>query len=177
MAFDSIRIRGDARLNRSLRELSRLGTNKKQVHAAMAATVMSWALRNFDTKGSKLKDGRWPKASLNTFLSRKKGVGHLLLDKGKLRGSLNQAVTQRRAAVGFSDKKAKWHHFGTRPYTITPKNKKFLRFQTTGGTVFTKEVNHPGLPARRILPKESEVIDDLVRQVNLLVQKKIRRLF
>ena len=41
-----------------------------------------------------------------------------------------------------------FHQAGTRPYTITPKKAKFLRFKTASGVVYTKKVNHPGLPKR-----------------------------
>ncbi len=73
--------------------------------------------------------------------------GKTLQDFGTLRRSTNSKVTQRSAKVGLSVDYAPKHNFGI------------------------------GVIQRRILPKESEVIDDLVRQVNLLIEKKIRRLF
>lgn len=36
---------------------------------------------------------------------------------------------------------------GTKPHTIVPKNGSFLAFQSGGGWVFTKRVNHPGTRA------------------------------
>ncbi len=73
--------------------------------------------------------------------------GKTLEDTGIMRRSTNSQVTRRSARVGLGVKYSKSHEEGI------------------------------GVIQRRILPKESEVIDDLVRQVNLLVEKKIRRLF
>ena len=77
----------------------------------------------------------------------KRDRGKTLQDTGVMRRSTNSKVTQREARVGLGVKYSKSHEEGI------------------------------GVIQRRILPKESEVIDDLVRQVNLLVEKKIRRLF
>ncbi|MDR2837166.1 MAG: phage virion morphogenesis protein [Azonexus sp.] len=49
--------------------------------------------------------------------------------------------------LGTNDWKAVFHHFGTKPYTITPKKAKALKF---AGMV-RKRVNHPGLPARPLV--------------------------
>ena len=54
--------------------------------------------------------------------------------------------------VGTQDPKAEWHHRGTRPYAIDPVRRKFLVFQTVQGPVFARHVDHPGLPARPLLP-------------------------
>jgi len=137
-----VRIKGDARLRRGLKELARIGTKKKDVHSTMAITVERWILKNFDEEGGKLKGRPWKKSE-----RAKRESGKTLLDTGLLRRSTNSKVTQRSARVGLSKDYAPKHNFGI------------------------------GVIQRRILPKESEVIDDLVRQVNLLVEKKIRRLF
>lgn len=49
--------------------------------------------------------------------------------------------------IGTNDWKASFHHFGTAPYTISPKTAKALHF--AGLTV--KRVHHPGLPARPLV--------------------------
>lgn len=49
--------------------------------------------------------------------------------------------------LGFSIDRAKWHHDGTKPYTITPKKAKALSF----GGIAVKRVHHPGLPARPLI--------------------------
>lgn len=54
------------------------------------------------------------------------------------------------AQIGSNDPKVRWHFYGTDPYIIKPKNKKALKF----GGRYAKKVNHPGLPARPMLPVE-----------------------
>ena len=49
--------------------------------------------------------------------------------------------------IGFNIFYAQYHHFGTQPYTISPKKAKALAF----GGVVRKRVHHPGLPARPLL--------------------------
>lgn len=50
-------------------------------------------------------------------------------------------------SIGTNDWKAAFHHFGTRPYTITPVKAKALKF----GGMLRKRVKHPGLPARQLV--------------------------
>lgn len=45
--------------------------------------------------------------------------------------------------IGASAPHAIFVHFGTRPHSIEPKDKKVLRF-VSGGFVFSKKVQHPG---------------------------------
>lgn len=55
---------------------------------------------------------------------------------------------------------------GTKPYTIRPKNKKVLRFTAGGDTIFTKQVNHPGIAARPVVgPTVASSISDVKREV------------
>lgn len=56
--------------------------------------------------------------------------------------------------VGTRDQRAAWHHYGTSPFKIKPKVGQYLKFETVNGTVFAKEVNHPGIPARGLLPSK-----------------------
>ena len=46
---------------------------------------------------------------------------------------------------------ALWHHEGTRPHVIRPRNARVLRFQVGGATVFATRVNHPGTRPNRYL--------------------------
>lgn len=62
-----------------------------------------------------------------------------------------------------TDKKAVWFHFGTgkfgpkgAPFTILPKNGKFLVFTIGGRKVFARKVVHPGMPRRFLLPVEEQ---------------------
>ena len=52
---------------------------------------------------------------------------------------------------------AKIHEFGTGPYTIRVKRARVLAAQTRFGNwlIFGKEVQHPGIPARPVLPTKA----------------------
>jgi phage gpG-like protein len=84
-----------------------------------------------------------------------------LIKDGRLRQSFHPEVSGTTVLIGSDDIKAGWHHSGTDPYTIEPKDKKALHF----GNVFAKKVNHPGLTARPVLgvnPRnEREIIDEI----------------
>lgn len=55
---------------------------------------------------------------------------------------------------------------GTKPHEIRPKNKKALRFNVGGNTVFAKKVNHPGMKARPIVePTVDSSWADIKKQV------------
>lgn len=87
----------------------------------------------------------------------------ILYQHGDLLGSFNYQVHGGELKLGFSDQKAKWHHYGTSPYVITAVKARALAFNG----MFRKRVNHPGLPARRLVgfPEAdrqlvADVIDD-----------------
>jgi phage gpG-like protein len=64
----------------------------------------------------------------------------------------------------------KYHQYGTSPYVIRPKNKRFLAFPVgDGSTIFTKRVNHPGLPARPFLG----INEADIREINQIVSDHI----
>jgi hypothetical protein len=64
-------------------------------------------------------------------------------------GSLGGVPVVFVGAVGV--KYALWHHEGTQPHVIVPRNKKVLRFEVGGAVVFAKRVNHPGTRPNRFL--------------------------
>lgn len=68
-------------------------------------------------------------------------------DTGALVQSLyNRAIPNGRE-VGHDPERAPhaiFVHWGTRPHTIRPKNKKALRWAAGGKFAFAKQVNHPG---------------------------------
>ena len=61
-------------------------------------------------------------------------------------------------------KQAEWHHEGTGPFTIRPLKGGVLRFQGADGLVFTRRVQHPGIPARPLLPVQ-KTAEDLAHDV------------
>lgn len=70
-----------------------------------------------------------------------------LTDSGTMAQQIAYQADDHGLELFMTAKQAPWHHFGTAPYTIKPKNKKALAFNG----VVRRQVNHPGLPARPIL--------------------------
>ena len=79
-------------------------------------------------------------------LKRKKSK-KILHDTGDMMRTLGYRIDGDVLKIGFSSRLAKYHHFGTKPYTIRPVKAKALLF----ADIYTKRVNHPGLPARPLL--------------------------
>lgn len=63
--------------------------------------------------------------------------------------------------ISASAKQARWHQFGTAPYTIKPRAGSVLRFGGRDGVVFVRSVNHPGLPARPFLGLSAQDTSDI----------------
>ena len=97
-------------------------------------------------------DGRPWKRLKKSTIAAKRNKSRILIEDGHMAESLGRNVHNDRLEVGFSDRKAVWHQFGTKPYTIRPKRKRVLAFVGANSKrVFTTFVNHPGLPARPML--------------------------
>ena len=127
-----------------------------------------------DIKKAQIKIKRI-RAALNTRkmlnaigLRQLKWINDNFKQQGTLRQSFVHKVSGTKVSVGTADKKAAWHEFGTSPYIISPKNKNSLVFAHPNGTAtikghgtlhfngktgfFLKEVHHPGLEPRPMLP-------------------------
>jgi len=139
--------------------------------------VVAWIDQNFRAGGL---ERPWAPLSPNTVAARRKGRGagtaQPLRDTGRMAQSFvpgapdsAYALGVNDVTVGTNDQKAVFHQFGTRPYVIRPKARKFLRFITAapqgagrgkprkarrGFYAFAREVHHPGIPARPMLPSE-----------------------
>lgn len=92
----------------------------------------------------------------------------LRVRSGLLRNSAFTQVADTAAgaegAVGFRAVYARYHEFGTRPYTIRPRSKRWLRFMGRDGRpVFTKLVRHPGLRPRPFLGPSIEDVRPTVQ--------------
>ena len=114
-----------------------------------------------------------------------KGHNKILVDSDKMRRlNVKKATPQKQIlTISPGDKRkysgtsvtqkdvGRFHQFGTSPYTITPRKAKFLRFETRSGVVYTKKVNHPGLPKREWfgISKTAE------RRVLKMVEDRIER--
>lgn len=66
-----------------------------------------------------------------------------------------------------SNKVARYLESGTKAHTIRPKSKSVLRFQSGGGLVFAKKVNHPGTKPIGYVAKEEDLIEkEIVRKLS-----------
>ena len=110
---------------------------------------LKWVNDNFKREGL---ESKWKKLSPNTIAGRRKGSRKVLQDTGRLRQSFVKKVKTDRVEVGTQSKIAKFHHEGTGPFTIRPRKARVLRFAVAGGVAFAKEVRHPGLAKRPLLP-------------------------
>lgn len=66
--------------------------------------------------------------------------------------------------VGARSKAMPYHHDGTKPHIIRPRNRRVLKFQAGGRTVFAKKVNHPGTRANPFLIRGAQAAGLRVRR-------------
>ena len=66
------------------------------------------------------------------------------VDTGRLRGSIVIEEIDNGFIIGTNVEYAEDVELGTPPHLIVPKNKKALKFEINGETVFATRVNHPG---------------------------------
>jgi phage gpG-like protein len=170
------------------------------IHKRFAVKLQQWSDLNFRRGGSP----RWKPLSPNTIAQRRQGSSLALRDRGQLQQSMQTAYDGTAANLYSRDKRSAWHHYGTGPYIIRPKNGKFLAFQVAGGVgnamfgvrntiaitrttrggkrqtknvkvfgyrgigpgeagnaMFVREVHHPGLTARPLLPSREQVWSEI----------------
>lgn len=179
-------VRGVPQLTRTLDRLTRKLQSRTDLNARWAVLTLNWINRNFATEGGMV--GGWKPLSPNTLAARRKGSGRILQDTGRLRGSFIPRWNDKEASVGSAISYSRFHEEGTKPYVIKPKGNYPLRFKVAkgAGTVqskvlkggkkislhtfkgeyaFAREVHHPGLPVRKILPRPGEpvLMKDLLR--------------
>ena len=173
----SITVKGMARMRSILNRLTKKAENRRELHARWAVLALNWINRNFQSEGG-LRGG-WKPLSPNTLAGRRKGSGRILQDTGELRASFIPRWSSESASVGSGLDRAVFHEKGTKPYTIRPiRPDGLLRFKAAtesgfrqvklksgrtlsipyakGGWAYAKEVQHPGLPARPMLPRTNE---------------------
>ena len=152
--------------------------NPNTITKLIGQEFLAWIDKNFRAQGIEEK---WKPLSRNTIAGRRVGGGKgpiaaILQNTGKLKqsfvpGGSGNLFSQddTHVTVGSGLIYASWHEEGTDPYTIQPSSKPYLvfpvavqkrsakgRFKKGFGQswVKTKEVHHPGLPARHMLPSE-----------------------
>lgn len=135
-------------LNHTLSAVRRALENKQELLGSVGESLLrvnhERHLKELDPDGMKWK----ALSSLSKFDKRNGGILH---KSGRMLNSLKHEAkgdTLRIFFDGYEDsKRAAWHHSGTKPYVIKPKNKPVLAF----AGIVTKRVNHPGLPSRKLV--------------------------
>lgn len=80
--------------------------------------------------------------------------------------------------IGSNEQYAAYVEGGTKPHKIRPRNAKVLAFQGAGGTVFAREVNHPGTPAANMFGDALEASEGAIRaSVQGLLDRIMARVF
>ena len=156
----SVEIQSDD-LKKLLKEMEIKGRNLSPLFKKFAILMTRSFADNFREEG---RPRKWQPLSKNTVANRRKGSSRILKDKGLLRQSVLarsgpgniRRFTRDSLKMGTRNKVAAFHQYGTKPYTIVPRNKKALSFMTASGRVFVKKVNHPGLVARPFIMIQTE---------------------
>ncbi len=104
-------------------------------------------------------------------------IGGPLKKTGRMLRSFNYQVDSNFLILGFDGERdgklAGWHNFGTDPYMIVPKNKTVLNF----AGIFTKRVNHPGLPKRELIgfpDSDKSLVEDVTSDHLTRILNRVR---
>lgn len=156
----------------ALNRVSRRLENMKPVFEDIGEYVEFSVETRFERKLS--PEGKPWKALRPSTKASKRNKGRILVESGRMLDSLGRNATDSFVDIGFSDKKALWHQFGTKPYRIVPKQARALAFVgSRGKRVVTAFVNHPGLPARPMLG----INRNDRGAINRIIQGYIQRLY
>lgn len=121
-------------------------------------------------------DGNPWKELAPSTLSQGGRVGGPLNKTGRMLRDFHYQVDGAGLVLGFSDGdgfKAKYHQDGTPPHVIVAKKAKALNI----GGVFRKRVNHPGLPARRLVgfpESDQQLVADVLHDHLTAVLNQVR---
>ena len=155
-------------------------TTPATVLKVIGLRLMAWVDESFKTRGR----GLWAPLAWSTLALRQRGGDQPLQDTGRYRQSFVSETDQSTyVEVGSSLKTpsglvlAAIHENGTRPFTIRVRTAKVLAARygsgaggaaqssplglinsrrTSGWAIFGKEVQHPGIPARPVLPNQPQ---------------------
>ena len=199
-----VTVKGVRQMQQMLRRLGASvarGGGTTSLHARYAIIASQWIDRNFQQQGGLA--GGWRALRPNTIAGRRKGSSRVLQDTGLLRASFVPAWDDKAAVVGSAQKVSLWHEKGTKgspetPYLIKPKRPGgVLAFPVAAGGRrvkfsfssiatkrtfkkgdmfgFAKFVMHPGLPRRRLLPQETDLMPQLLKTTINYVKEQERR--
>ena len=150
----------------------------RTILSVIGARFLSHVDRQFRTRG----EGAWAPLSPLTLMLRKHGGDAPLQDTGHYKQSFVQETDdQTYVEVGTNMRVngvslGMIHEFGTGPYTIRVRRAKVLAAQTRAGPwlFFGKEVQHPGIPARPVLPNQQTADRLVVETVDAMFEQAVK---
>lgn len=152
----------------------------RAITKVLALRFQSWLDESFDKQGR--HDGfstpQWKALAATTLALRKRGGDKPLLDTGNYMRSW-KVVSDNSTYVKMGTEMvplAEWHEYGTKPYTIRVRRARQLmaKMRSGGWIFFGKEVQHPGLPARPVLPNMRVARQLVERTMEAMLQKVIK---
>jgi len=161
---------------RKLRRLINL-INVKELLMAIGQRHIKWMDQNLKQAGTEKPHAAMAKSTIVARPTRSSSR-HF---SSRYRSRLSQSMTVRllgsqKVMAGTEDEFAELHHEGTKPYTIRPKQAGgVLRFESGEGIVFAREVHHPGIPSRALLPTKFTAERLAQGILNAVIKKKIRQ--
>jgi len=122
-------------------------SDSRNVGLALASVGEALVPINLDRHERAVNPDETPWEPLKPSTKARKTKPYPLRESGEML-SIHYQVSGDTLKIGSSDWKAKWHHFGTGPFTIKPKQARVLLIPGVG---FRAKAEHPGLPAREIV--------------------------
>lgn len=152
----------------------------KTILDLIGARWLSYIDQSFTTRGR----GAWPPLAQSTLDMRERGGNAPLQDRGTYRAdwTVKQTDSKTFLTIGNNIKTAggiplaSIHEGGTGPYVIAARRAKVLAAKTRFGSwfFFGKQVNHPGLPARPVLPTAAEAERMAVTTINEMFEITVK---
>jgi hypothetical protein len=120
---------------------------------AVAEALRDWLVENVIEEGLEFP---WAPLSQNTLVARALtggGTKPLVASGALLRSLVVSADPGGNSVIAqFLDSKAAWMQEGTQPHDIPASRGKMLLIPTVNGTIFRREIRHPGTLQRALLP-------------------------
>ena len=151
-------------------------TDAETILNVAGARIMSYVDESFTTRGR----GRWRPLAPLTLAMRRRGGDVPLQDTGRYRQSfVSRTDNKTYVEIGSNIKTAtglplsRIHEYGTGPFIIRAINKKVLAAQARSGEwfFFGKQVTHPGIPPRPVLPTKAVAIRLLRETIDAMLDR------
>jgi phage gpG-like protein len=155
----SIKVKGLKEFNKKMTQSNKKMSQGRRLHARIGTNLLKLVHKGFKTDGVAVTGKKWKNLERSTIAARRKGSGEgnplILRNNRTLERSFTPDWNEKEARVGPAIKYSKPHEFGgKRKYKIKPKRTggRLKYINKNGNFVYPKEVTHPPLPQRKMLP-------------------------